>query len=113
MVAYAVPLTRLDEMAEASAKAFIGNNDPIGRFLFDEEPNHLELKRRFFRSLVTSCPTKALRLASSERMEAISIWFPPGMIHTMQTLPDTGHLPMVDNPTGVSTTDLAFLKHQQ
>ena len=80
-MAYAIPLTRLDEMAEASAEAFIGNNDPIGRFLFDEEPNHLELKRRFFRSLVTSCPTKALRLASSERMEAISIWFPPGMSH--------------------------------
>jgi pimeloyl-ACP methyl ester carboxylesterase len=33
--------------------------------------------------------------------------------HTMQTLPDTGHLPMVDNPTGVSTTYLAFLKRQQ
>ena len=82
MTAYTVPLIRLDEMANASAEAFIGNDDPIGRFLFDGEPNHLELKRRFFRSLVTSCPAAALRQASSERMEAISLWFPPGMSHS-------------------------------
>ena len=48
MTAYTVPLIRLDEMADASAEAFIGNDDPIGRFLFDGEPNHLDLKRRFF-----------------------------------------------------------------
>ena len=81
MQAYTVPLIRLDEMAEASAKAFIANDDPIGRFLFDGETNHLELKRRFFRSLVTACPVNAMRQASSERMEAISIWFQPGMSH--------------------------------
>ena len=82
MTAYTVPLIRLDEMANASAEAFIGNDDPIGRFLFDGEPNHLELKRRFFRSLVTSSPAAALRQASSERMEAISLWFPPGISHS-------------------------------
>lgn len=81
MTVYEVPLSRLDEMADVSAEAFIGNNDPIGSFLFDHEPNHLELKRRFFRSLVTSCSPGAQRLASSEKMEAISIWFPPGMGH--------------------------------
>ena len=82
MTAYTVPLIRLDDMANASADAFIGNDDPIGRFLFEDEPNHLELKRRFFRSLVTSCPAGALRQASSANMEAISIWFQPGMSHS-------------------------------
>ncbi len=82
MTAYTVPLIRLDEMADASAEAFIGNDDPIGQFLFDGEPNHLDLKRRFFRSLVTSCPVNAMRQASSARMEAISIWFQPGMSHS-------------------------------
>lgn len=82
MTAYTVPLIRLDEMADASAEAFIGNDDPIGRFLFDGEPNHLDLKRRFFRSLVTSCPANAMRQASSARMEAIIIWFQPGMSHS-------------------------------
>ena len=82
MTAYTVPLIRLDEMANASAEAFIGNDDPIGRFLFDGEPNHLELKSRFFRSLVTSSPAAALRQASSEKMEAVSLWFPPGMSHS-------------------------------
>lgn len=81
MSAYKVPLIRLDEMADASAEAFMGNDDPVGRFLFNGEPNHLELKRRFFRSLVTSCPAGALRQASSASMEAISIWFQPGMSH--------------------------------
>lgn len=81
MTAYAVPLSSLDEMAAASAEAFIGNDDPIGRFLFDGEPNHLELKRRFFRSLVTACAPKALRQASSDKMEAVSIWFQPGLGH--------------------------------
>ncbi len=74
-------MSRLDEMADVSAEAFIANKDPIGCFLFDLEPNHLELKQRFFRSLVTSCSPRALRLASSERMEAISVWFPPGIGH--------------------------------
>ncbi|MGV0953822.1 MAG: GNAT family N-acetyltransferase [Fluviibacter sp.] len=81
MTVYEVPLSRLDEMADVSAEAFIANKDPIGSFLFDLEPNHLELKQRFFRSLVTSCSPRTLRLASSEKMEAISIWFPPGMGH--------------------------------
>ncbi|NLO92332.1 MAG: hypothetical protein GX410_10135 [Elusimicrobia bacterium] len=68
-------------MAEASAEAFMGNDDPIGRFLFDGEPNHIFLKKRFFRSLVTSCSPKALRQASSEKMEAVAIWFQPGLGH--------------------------------
>ncbi|MGV0999586.1 MAG: GNAT family N-acetyltransferase [Fluviibacter sp.] len=81
MTVYDVPLSRLDEMSDASADAFIGNNDPIGSFLFDHEPNHLALKQRFFGSLVTFCSPSALRLASSKKIEAISIWFPPGMGH--------------------------------
>jgi len=81
MTVYEVPLSRLDEMADVSAEAFITNKDPIGSFLFDHVLNHLELKKRFFRSLVTSCSPGALRLASSEKMEAIRIWFPSGMWH--------------------------------
>src|SRR5574343_87571 len=81
MTVYEVPLSRLDKMADVSAEAFIANKDPIGSFLFDHELNHFELKQRFFRSLVTSCSPSALRLASSEKTEAISIWFPPGMGH--------------------------------
>ncbi|MDD4955364.1 MAG: GNAT family N-acetyltransferase [Candidatus Omnitrophica bacterium] len=78
---YEVPLTRISEMADVSAEAFIANNDPIGNFMFKDEPGHLILKKRFFRSLVTSCSSKSLRQAISVNLEAISIWFPPGMSH--------------------------------
>jgi len=78
---YEIPLGRIDEAADAAAEAFIGANDPIGNFIFQNEPNHLVLKKRFFRSLVTSCSPKALRQAISPALEAVSIWFPPGMDH--------------------------------
>ena len=81
MTIYDVPLTRIDELADVSAEAFVSNNDPIGNFLFQNEPNHLVLKRRFFRALVTSCSPKAVRQATSEKLEAVSIWFPPRMGH--------------------------------
>jgi len=79
---YEVPLSRIDEVADVSDAAFIGCNDPIGNFMFQNEPNHLLLKGRFFRSIVTSCSPKALRHALSPDMEAVSIWFPPGMDHS-------------------------------
>jgi N-acetylglutamate synthase-like GNAT family acetyltransferase len=79
---YEVPLSRVDEMADVCAEAFIANNDPIGNFIFQEEPNHLILKKRFFRSLVTSCSAKAVRHGLSPALEAASIWFPPGMGHS-------------------------------
>jgi len=79
---YEVPLSRVDEMADASTMAFIGNNDPIGNFMFQNEPGHLVLKNRFFRSLVISCSPKAVRQALSPAMETVSIWFPPGMDHS-------------------------------
>ena len=79
---YEIPLTRIDEMADVSAEAFIANNDPIGNFMFGNEPNHLILKKRFFRSLVTSCSPKAVRQGISPNLEAVSIWFPPGMDHS-------------------------------
>lgn len=68
MTVYEVSLRRLDEMADVSAESFIENNDPLGSFLFDQEPNHLELKQCFLRSLVTSCSPGALGLASSEKI---------------------------------------------
>lgn len=79
---YEIPLDRIDELADVSAEAFISNDDPIGNFMFQNEPNHLVLKKRFFRSLVTSCPPQAIRLAISPALEAVSIWFPPDMGHS-------------------------------
>jgi len=77
-----IPLTRIEKVADVSAEAFISCDDPIGNFMFQNEPNHLVLKKRFFRSLVTSCSPKAVRQAISPNFEAVSIWFPPGMDHS-------------------------------
>ena len=79
---YDVPLIRINEMADASAEAFIASNDPVGNFIFQNEPNHLVLKKRFFRSLVTSCSPKSVRQGTSPVLEAVSIWFSPGMDHS-------------------------------
>ena len=79
---YEVPLNKINEMADVSAEAFIGANDPIGNFMFQNEPDHLDLKRRFFRSLVTSCSPEVVRQAISPALEAVSIWFPPGLSHS-------------------------------
>ena len=40
---YEVPWSRIDEMAEVTADAFIGANDPRGNFMFQNEPEHLVL----------------------------------------------------------------------
>ena len=85
---YEVPLTRIDEMADVSAEAFIGCDDPVGNFMFQNEPEHLVLKRRFFRSLATTCSANAVRQATSSNLEAASIWFPPGMDHSEGVEPD-------------------------
>lgn len=85
---YEVPLDRIDEMADASADAFLGANDPIGNFMFRNEPEPLVLQRRFFRSLVTACSPKAVRHGISPDLEAVSLWFPPGMGHSEDADPD-------------------------
>ena len=82
IIPYEIPIDQVGRMADVAADAFIGNNDPIGNFIFQNEPDHLKLKRRFFRSLVTSCSPTALRQAISPNLEAILIWFPPGMDHS-------------------------------
>ena len=82
---YEVPLSRINDAADATVDAFIAASDPIGNFMFQDEPNHLILKKRFFRSLVTSCPSKAVRHGISPSLEAVSIWFPPGMDHSEDT----------------------------
>jgi GNAT superfamily N-acetyltransferase len=82
---YEVPGDRLNEAADATADAFIGANCPIGIFIFQNEPDHLVLKRRLYRSLVTSCPPKAVTQATSPAMEAVGIWFPPGIDHSEDT----------------------------
>jgi GNAT superfamily N-acetyltransferase len=85
---YEVPLDRIDEMSDVSAEAFMANDDPIGNYMFRDEPEHLALKKRFFRSLVASCSPKAVRQAISPSLEAVSIWFPPGMDHSEDHDPD-------------------------
>ena len=85
---YEVPWDRIEAMADVSADAFIGANDPIGNFMFQSEADHLVLKRRFFRSLVTSCSPKAVRQGISPSLEAVSIWFPPGLGHSEDVDPD-------------------------
>lgn len=84
-----IPSTRSEEMAEISADAFIDAEDPIGNFIFQDEPDRYALKRRFFRSLVHSCPPNAIRKGTSPDLEAVSIWFPPGMDHSEDTEADT------------------------
>jgi len=79
---YEVPLSRVNEMAAVAAEAFIGANDPMGNFMFQNEPNHLALKKRVFSSLVKCCSPEAMRHAISPSMEAVSIWFPPGVGHS-------------------------------
>jgi GNAT superfamily N-acetyltransferase len=79
---YEVPRDKIDEAADATADAFIGASCPIGIFMFQNEPDHLILKRRFYRSLVTSCPPTAVILGTSPGLEAVSIWFPPGTDHS-------------------------------
>jgi len=79
---YDVPRDRTGEAADATADAFIGASDPIGIFMFRDEPDHLVLKRRFYRSLVTTCPLKAITHGTSPGLEAVSIWFPPGVDHS-------------------------------
>lgn len=79
---YDVPRDKIDDAAEATADAFIGASCPIGFFMFRNEPDHLLLKRRFYRALVTSCSPDAVIQAISPNFEAVSIWFPPGMDHS-------------------------------
>ena len=85
---YEVPQDRINEAADATADAFIGACDPIGIFMFQNEPDHLVLKRRFYRSLVTACPPKAVTHGTSPGLEAVSIWFPPGVDHSEDADPD-------------------------
>ena len=85
---YDVPRDRIDDAADAAADAFMGASCPIGKFMFLNEPDHLVLKRKFYRSLVTSCPPKAVIQGTSPRLEAVSIWFPPGLDHSEDVDPD-------------------------
>ena len=77
-----MPRDLIDKAADATADSFIGAACPIGIFMFRGEPDHLALKRRFYRSLVTSCSPKAVIHTTSPDLEAVSIWFPPGMDHS-------------------------------
>jgi GNAT superfamily N-acetyltransferase len=79
---YEVPWDRIDDAAAASADAFIGARCPIGIFMFGNEPDRLDLMRRFYRSLVTSCSQGSVIQGTSPVLEAVSIWFPPGMDHS-------------------------------
>ncbi len=74
---YDVPVSRLGEMAVISSRAFTHNNDPIGNYMFELEPDREKLQLDFFRSLASSVPVDSVLQASSRNLEAISIWFKP------------------------------------
>ena len=85
---YEVPRDKIDEAADATADAFIGACCPLGTFMFRNEPDPLVLKRKFYRSLVTSCSKKVVIHGTSPGLEAVSIWFPPGIDHSEDVDPE-------------------------
>jgi len=99
---YEVPFGRINEMADAAAEAFIAHNDPIGNFMFHNEPEQLILKQRFFRALVTSCSPSVVRQATSVNLEAVSIWFPPGIGHSQDVEGDRFEAKDFSNPETIT-----------
>jgi len=85
---YEVPPDKIDEAADATADAFIGARCPLGAFMFRNEPDPLALKRKFYRSLVTSCSKKVVIHGTSPGLEAVSIWFPPSVDHSEDADPE-------------------------
>ena len=78
---YDVPPHRFRELVDVIGHAFRSAPDPLTEFVFGHEPAALTFQERIVRSLGEGCPTAALRQASSENMEAISVWFPPGVTY--------------------------------
>ena len=76
---YEVPPERVDELVDVIGQAFSRSPDPPSDYVFELEPDPQLFKERLFSALGKACPPSALRQASSEKMEAISIWFPPGV----------------------------------
>ena len=85
---YEVSWDQIDEAADATADAFIGARCPMGTFVFQNEPDSPVLKRKLYRSLVTSCSRKVVIHGTSPALEAVSIWFPPGVDHSEDVDPD-------------------------
>jgi hypothetical protein len=77
---YDVPLNRTDDLVDVICEAF-SSADPLADFVFEEEPAASGFKKRLFTSIAKACPPAALRQASSEGMEAVSVWFPPGVTY--------------------------------
>ncbi len=78
---YDVPSDRIGELVDVIRQAFSSATDPLVDFVFEKEPVALGFKERLFGSIGEACPPAALRQASSESMEAISVWFPPGVTY--------------------------------
>lgn len=85
---YEVSWDKIDEVAEISADAFIGARCPMGTFVFQNEPDPHVLKRKLYRSLVTACSKKVVIHGTSPGLEAVSIWYPPGVDHSEDADPD-------------------------
>ena len=85
---YEVSWDQIDEAADATADAFIGARCPMGTFVFQNEPDSPVLKRKLYRSLVTSCSRKVVIHGTSPALEAVSIWFPPGVDHSEDVDPE-------------------------
>lgn len=81
-ILYDIPGHRTGEAADAAADAFIGAPCPIGTFIFRNEPNPEALQRRYYRSHVTAYTARALIQGTSPCLEAVHIWFPPGVDHS-------------------------------
>ena len=78
---YDIPRERVDELIDVIGQAFSRSPDPLSDYVFELEPNALYFKERLFRSIGEACPPSALRQASSEEMQAISVWFPPSVTY--------------------------------
>jgi len=95
---YEVSWDNIDKASDAAADAFIGARCPMGTFVFQDEPDPLVLKRKLYRSLVTSCSKKVVIHGTSPDLEAVSVWFPPGTDHSEDEDPDRFSAEEFKNP---------------
>lgn len=79
---YDVPENRMNELVDVIGQAFSSSPDPPSDYVFELEPNAQSLKEQFFRGIAAAYPPPTLRQASTDKLEAISIWSPPGATHS-------------------------------
>lgn len=103
---YAIPADRLDEMADAAAEAFAAIGDPLARFIFEQEPDRPALSRLLSRMIAGECRERSIKQAPSSAIEAVAIWFPPGVDYSQDESPDPFRNILFASPeTGRRLTD--------